>query len=236
MTLTISNFTTLCFMFAILVAIAAFGGYWLLKQYLTRNKKDAKAQADDIKVVGAQVLCIDSTKTTVVAPPISLFDEPVVAQTINDVDDGDLADIVTGACRLAIRQNKMLQIELNTHGGNPVIARSVVSILRHFGERHELRIVVRGYCQSAGMLILMAVGPSRRYAVAGSEFLIHAARMAATDERNDFTRGTDAHMLQTFVSSTRIDHSSLTKHLASGEDCVFSAEDALRMGVIGAII
>lgn len=219
---------TVALLFGLSVAILslAYGAHRLCRLTLPLR---------DRKIVAASAIGIRGAGVVITSPPIDMFDKDVVVRTITELDDM-LASTIAAACREAAATNATLQVEINTSGGDTVIGRSVAGILQAFARRYDLRIVVTGKCYSAGMVILMAADPSCRYAVSGSEFLIHAARFSADGKRADRTRAVDDVVRQIIVDGTKIDNARLAKHLKSGKDCYFSAEDAVRMGVVGAII
>jgi ATP-dependent protease ClpP protease subunit len=219
------NYYWLIAMGILLLALLAAGG--ACGRELLKSRR--------FKEVGISALSLNTSKQATTAPGINLFDEEVLIERINKVDDY-LVTAISNACREAAKQDKVLQVEMNTTGGDAVAAQTVAGILRHFRKEHGLRIVVMGKCYSAGVAILMAVDAEQRYAVAGSEFLIHASKRTATNGRDKRTRMIDGELQEIIANGSCIDHSSLGELLKSGKDCLFGTTEALNVGLVGAIL
>ena len=201
---------------------------WLL--WITRSRP----KKEEVREVGSEILSV-RTAAIVQAFPIKLFSDDVVSIAIDKVTDS-LVKKVEAACRKAVRQQKPLQVVINTHGGDTIAGQAINGLLRHLADYGiELRIVVSGKCYSAGVTILMAAEPEYRYAVRGSEFGIHAVRRT-NGKRDTGTRMSDKEAVEIIAANSLIERLSLARHMETGHDCVFSADDALKMNVIGGII
>lgn len=125
---------------------------WKLDSIITAFRKPKKATARR-KEVGAEVLVVDDSKEVVQPADVNVYDDGVVQCIARDVDNL-LTDRVADACQRAVKQKTRLHLIINTYGGNPDAANAIIGILAHFqSQGNELRIIVRGVCQSAGMMV-----------------------------------------------------------------------------------
>jgi len=85
-------------------------------------------------------------------------------------------------------------------------------------------------------MILMAVPVEGRYALPGSEFMIHAARSGNAGKRNKRTRAVDKEYAQLIAENTRVNPDDLKKLMGSGRDRYLGVNEALELGIVGAVI
>lgn len=217
---------------AIVLAVAG----WKLDSVITALKKPKKAKKGEVKEVGAEVLTIDDSKEVAQSLDVNMYDDDAHECVIGEVDTM-LTNRVANSCQYAIKKKVRLHLIINTYGGNPDAANAIVGILAHFqAQGNELRIIVRGVCQSAGMIILMAAPPEHRHAVRGSQFMLHAATRTADGSRDAYTRKIDADMVNVITAGSRIERSSLEHLYESGKDCHVNVDEAVKMGLISEII
>lgn len=208
---------------------------WKLDSIITAFRKPKKATARR-KEVGAEVLVVDDSKEVVQPADVNVYDDDVVQCIVRDVDNL-LTDRVADACQRAVKQKTRLHLIINTYGGNPDAANAIIGILAHFqSQGNELRIIVRGVCQSAGMMILMAAPPEHRHAVSGSELMMHAATRTDDGSRDAYTRKIDASVTDAIANGSRIERSSLVRLFESGMDCHVNAEEAVKLGLVSGTI
>lgn len=202
-----------------------------------RRSKSALSDFRYVKFgsVGTEVLRIDESKELISAPSLQMFQDAI--DLIIDTIDNKAVNNVAYNCEYAIKHKKPLHVIINTDGGDLIAARAIRGTLQHFAQSgHEIRVIVRGKCYSAGMTVLMAVGPELRYAVKGSDFMVHACSCSITGWRGPRSYGLDRGILETIAENSRIERSSLAALLKSGKRCFFTADDALTLGVIGRVI
>ena len=215
---------------AILIALGLLILELRKKHFTFINFRDVK-----FANVSAKALRIDEGKDVIEEPPLQMF-TGAAELIISTIDNKAINDVAQGI-DYSLRQAKPLVIVINTDGGDLIAARAICGTLKHFVRNgHDLEIIVRGKCYSAGMTILMAVGPEHRYAVDGSEFMVHSCACSVTNWRGLRSRELDDGILKVLTENSRIEHSSLAALLKSNKRCFFSAERALEMGIIGRVI
>lgn len=222
----------------IILCLAALAGIvgWKLDAVITAFKKPKKAKKNGKTEVGAEVLAIDDSKEVTQPGDVNMYDEDAIECIVRDIDT-PLTDRVADACRRAATQRVRLHLILNTYGGNTDAAYAINGVLAYFqSQGNELRIIVRGVCQSAGVIILMAAPPEYRYAVHGSEFMMHVATRTSDGSRDTYTRQIDAGIVDAIANGSRIEKPSLARHFESGKDCHVNVEQAVKFGLVSGTI
>jgi ATP-dependent protease ClpP protease subunit len=149
----------------------------------------------------------------------------------------DACEKAAGARRWLGRwRRKMLEVTIDSNGGDADSALAIADLLNHFSESYKIRIVVAGKCMSAAIIILVSVPITSRYALKSCRFMIHKAVSSDTGRRTKFSRDFDLRMTAQIIARTRINPDDLTKVIKTGGDCYLYAAQARNLGLIGRII
>jgi len=121
--------------------------------------------------------------------PDGLPDVPAHIRLTGTIDDGTL-DRFTGQLEAARKQDGPLLLELTTTGGDADIGRRIAGDIVFEREYHGRDLVFLGKAAvySAGVTILSAFPPGRRYLTAGTSLLVHERRMEKTLDLNGAMR------------------------------------------------
>lgn len=191
------------------------------------------------------------SKELVALTPPSIHDLYNDRTIINLTDEinASAARAFQAACTKAAQRGGSVLVQISTQGGVVDWGRAMYEQLRILASRPGIvvDVLVVGVCRSAGVSIMMAVPRENRWATPRSRFMVHGAvvlgvnneqipipQLSATVRQE--MRQDDEELLAALREGTALSPDAVQQHIRGGRDYVFSAEQAVRLGVVGGVV